>query len=376
MTSALEDLSDAGVSVWLDALSRRLIASGGLAKLVSRHRVAGVTTNPAIFQSAISGGAEYEGQVAELATRAVTAGEALRTITATDVRDAADVLLPVFRSPRGGRDGRVSIEVDPRIAHDTAATVAEARHLVWLVDRPNTYIKIPATDAGMPALTEAVAQGISVNVTLIFSVARYRQVAAAYLEGLERAADAGLDLSQIFSVASLFVSRMDTEVDSRLDALASPEARALRGTAALANARLVYEAFEEVFSGSRWDRLQGAGGSKQRPLWASTGVKNPVYDATKYVSGLIAPDTVATMPEATLHAVEKQGLVAGDTVRGAYDQARAGLQALDQLGISCTEVAQQLEDEGVRKFEASWNALLAEIDAQLTHGPRSKREAT
>ncbi|MFE7169830.1 transaldolase [Streptomyces sp. NPDC057616] len=365
MTSMLKDLSDAGVSVWLDTLSRGRIKSGSLSELIRSHRVVGVTTNPTIFRDAISHGVEYEAQMSELAVRGVSAEEAVRTVTATDVRDAADLLRPAFLVSTAGQDGRVSIEVDPHMAHDTTATIAEARHLTWLVDRLNTYIKIPATEAGLPAITETIAQGISVNVTLIFSLARYRQVAEAYVAGLEKARAGGLDLSQISSVASFFVSRMDTEVDRRLDALGTPEAGALRGRAAVANARLAYEAFEEAFSGERWNRLHRAGANKQRPLWASTGVKDKAYEATKYVSGLIAPDTVNTMPEATLLAVEAREHAAGRDLRSTYDEARADLEAIERLGISYAEVVQQLEDEGVAKFQESWDSLLTATEARL-----------
>jgi transaldolase len=365
MTSALKDLSSVGVSVWLDTLSRGRIMSGSLAELISSRYVVGVTTNPTIFRDAIAHGAEYGAQMSELAIRGVSAEEAVRTITASDVRDAADVLRPAFLASPAGQDGRVSIEVDPHMAHDTMATIAEARHLAWLVDRPNTYIKIPATEAGLPAITETIAQGISVNVTLIFSLARYRQVADAYLTGLEKACAAGLDLSQISSVASFFVSRMDTEVDRRLDALGTPEARALRGRAAVANARLAYEAFEEIFSSKRWNRLHRKQANKQRPLWASTGVKDNTYEATKYVAGLIAPDTVNTMPEPTLLAVEAQGLAARRDVRSTYDEAQADLEAIERLGIPYSEVVQQLEDEGIAKFQESWDSLLTATEARL-----------
>ncbi|GAA3898316.1 transaldolase [Streptomyces lannensis] len=375
MISALKCLSDTGVSIWLDTLSRERIASGSLAELASKRYVVGVTTNPTIFNDAISHGPEYESQMSELAARKVAAGEAVRTITATDVRSAADVLRPAFLSSASGQDGRVSIEVDPRLAHDTVATVADARHLAWLVDRPNIYIKIPATEAGLPAITEITAQGISVNVTLIFSVERYRLVADAYLSGLERAREAGKDLSQISSVASFFVSRMDTEVDRRLDALGTPEARTLRGRAAVANARLAYEAFEDIFSGQRWEELRQSGANKQRPLWASTGVKDSSYEPTKYVADLVAPDTVSTMPEATLLAVEDRGFTGGDSIRNTYDQARADLDALARLGVSYEEVVQLLEDEGVAKFQESWNALLATTEAQLTPRVHERLEA-
>ncbi|MER7742943.1 transaldolase [Streptomyces sp. NPDC096538] len=369
MTSALNNLSDVGVSVWLDTLSRDRIVSGGLAELIDNSCVVGVTTNPTIFSNAISQGAAYESQIADLANRGVTAEEAVRTITATDVRDAADILHPVFTASPNGQNGRVSIEVDPRFAYNTAATVAEARYLAWLVDRPNIYIKIPATEAGLPAITEAIAQGISVNVTLIFSLDRYQQVADAYLAGLEKARSAGLDLSEISSVASLFVSRMDTAIDKRLDALAAPETRTYRGKAAVANARLAYQAFEEAFSGERWERLHRAGANKQRPLWASTGVKDTAYEADKYVVGLIAPDTVSTMPEATLRAVGTREIDTTDSVHGTYAQARDDLDAIERLGIPYAEVVHQLETEGVEMFQASWSALIKTLETRL--GPPS-----
>src|SRR4051795_11003247 len=248
MTDALKRLSEEGVAIWLDDLSRKRITSGNLAELIDQQHVVGVTTNPTIFQKAISKGDGYDGQVSDLAAREVTVEEAIRMITTADVRDAADVLRPVFDAT-GGQDGRVSIEVDPRLAHNTAATIAEAKQLAWLVDRPNTFIKIPATQAGLPAITEVIGLGISVNVTLIFSLERYRAVMDAYLSGLEKAAKKGLDLSTIHSVASFFVSRVDSEIDKRLDGLSSPEASVLKGKAALANARLAYEAYEESFGG-------------------------------------------------------------------------------------------------------------------------------
>ncbi|AOR34996.1 transaldolase [Streptomyces fodineus] len=364
MTDALKRLSEEGVAIWLDDLSRKRITSGNLAELIDQQHVVGVTTNPTIFQKAISGGDGYEQQVTDLAARKVTVEEAIRMITTADVRDAADILRPVFDAT-GGQDGRVSIEVDPRLAHNTAATVAEAKQLAWLVDRPNTLIKIPATKAGLPAITEVIGLGISVNVTLIFSLERYREVMAAYLAGLEKAKERGLDLSLIRSVASFFVSRVDTEIDKRLDGIGTEEATALRGKAAVANARLAYQAYEEVFSSSRWNALENAGAHKQRPLWASTGVKDPAYPDTLYVTELVAPNTVNTMPEATLEATEEHGEISGDTIRGTYEQARADLDALEKLGISYDDVVQVLEDEGVEKFEASWNDLLKSTQAEL-----------
>jgi transaldolase len=361
---ALKRLSDEGVSIWLDDLSRERIASGNLAELIASRNVVGVTTNPSIFQAAIGSGEGYEEQLADLAVRGVAVDEAVRMMTTADVRAAADVLRPVYDAS-GGRDGRVSIEVDPRLAHDTRATVAEARQLAWLVDRPGVMIKIPATRAGLPAITEVIGEGISVNVTLIFSLERYREVMDAYLAGLEKAAARGLDLSAIHSVASFFVSRVDSEIDKRLTVLGTDEALALKGRAALANARLAYQAYEEVFSSDRWQALENAGAHKQRPLWASTGVKDPAYKDTLYVDELVAPGTVNTMPEATLEAVAGHGVITGDTVTGGYARARADLAAVERLGISYEEVVQQLEDEGVRKFETAWQDLLDAVAKAL-----------
>ncbi|MCC8337887.1 transaldolase [Streptomyces sp. R1] len=361
---ALQRLADQGVSVWLDDLSRRRIESGNLAELVRTKNVVGVTTNPSIFQAAIGSGEGYEEQLADLATRGVTVEEAVRMMTTADVRAAADVLREVYDAT-GGRDGRVSIEVDPRLAHDTRATVAEARQLAWLVDRPNVMIKIPATRAGLPAITEVVGAGISVNVTLIFSLERYREVMDAYLAGLEKARAAGIDLAGIHSVASFFVSRVDSEIDKRLSLLGTDEALGLRGKAALANARLAYEAYENVFAGDRFTALAGARANPQRPLWASTGVKDPAFRDTLYVEELVAPGTVNTMPEATLDATADHGEVRGDTVTGGYAQARADLTAVERLGVSYDEVVEQLEREGVAKFEAAWDDLLAAVTKSL-----------
>ncbi|MGV9253807.1 transaldolase [Streptomyces sp. NPDC003697] len=373
---ALKRLADEGVSIWLDDLSRGRITSGNLAELVESGSVVGVTTNPSIFQAAIGSGAGstasgaagnaggYDEQLADLAVRGVTAEEAVRMMTTADVRAAADVLRPVYDAT-GGRDGRVSIEVDPRLAHDTRATVAEARQLAWLVDRPNVMIKIPATREGLPAVTEVVGLGISVNVTLIFSLERYREVMDAYLAGLEKARAAGVDLSTVHSVASFFVSRVDSEVDKRLTLLGTDEALGLKGRAALANARLAYQAYEEVFAGERWLALASAGANAQRPLWASTGVKDPAYKDTLYVDELVAPGTVNTMPQATLDATADHGDIRGDTVTGGYEQARADLAAVEALGISYDEVVRQLEDEGVAKFEKAWQDLLVTVTKSL-----------
>ena len=362
---ALKRLSDEGVSIWLDDLSRKRIESGNLAELVDTKNVVGVTTNPSIFQAAIGSGEGYEQQLADLAVRKVTVEEAVRMMTTADVRAAADILRPVYDAT-GGQDGRVSIEVDPRLAHNTEATIAEAKQLSWLVDRPNVMIKIPATKAGLPAITEVIGEGISVNVTLIFSLERYREVMDAYLAGLEKAQAAGIDLATIHSVASFFVSRVDSEIDKRLTAIGTDEALALKGKAALANARLAYEAYEEVFSGDRWTALAGAQANKQRPLWASTGVKDPSYKDTLYVDELVAPGTVNTMPEATLNATADHGDIHGDTVTGGYAQARADLDAVERLGISYDVVVKQLEDEGVAKFEVAWQDLLDAVAKSLS----------
>ncbi|MBR8640562.1 transaldolase [Streptomyces tuirus] len=365
---ALKRLSDEGVAIWLDDLSRERITSGNLAELIEHRHVTGVTTNPTIFQQAIGYGGGYADRIHDMALRGVTVSEAVRMITAADVRDAADILRPVFDAT-GGRNGWVSIEVDPRFAHATDATTAEARHLTWLIDRPNTLIKIPATRAGLPAISEVIAAGISVNVTLIFSLERYREVMDAYLTGLEKAGQRGIDLGTIHSVASFFVSRLDAEVDKRLDALDSPEAKALRGKAAVANARLAYQAFEEVFGSAdgttvpsrRWHALREAGANQQRPLWASTGVKDPAYQDTVYVTELVAPGTVNTMPEATLEAMVDHGTVTGNTVTNTYEQARADLDAIRKLGISYARVVQALETEGIKKFQQSWDDLLSAV---------------
>ncbi|MFF4923188.1 transaldolase [Kitasatospora sp. NPDC001261] len=373
MTDALKRLSDEGVAIWLDDLSRKRLNSGNLAELVQNKHVVGVTTNPTIFQKAIAGSGDdsYDGQLRDLAVRKVTTDEAIRMITTSDVRDAADVLRPVYDASNG-RDGRVSIEVDPRLAHETATTVAEAKQLWWLVDRPNVFIKIPATKAGLPAIAEVIGKGISVNVTLIFSLERYKAVIDAYLTGLETAKAKGLDLSQIESVASFFVSRVDTEIDKRLDKIGG-EAKDLRSKAALANARLAYQAYEEVFGSvdgktagsARWAALDAAGAKPQRPLWASTGVKDPALPDTLYVTELVAPGTVNTMPEATLEATGDHGVVTGNTIVPNYADAKAVLDAIAAAGVDYDDVVQLLEDEGVEKFEQSWNELLDTVTASL-----------
>jgi transaldolase len=361
MSDNLKALSDEGVSIWLDDISRERLQSGNLAQLIKEKHVVGVTSNPTIFAKALSKGSAYDEQVRELAVRGVDLEEAVRSITTYDIRWAADVLRPVY-DRTDGVDGRVSIEVDPRLAHETEKTVAEAKALWWLVDRPNTFIKIPATLAGLPAITETLALGISVNVTLIFSLERYGQVIDAFFEGLEKARANGHDLSKIESVASFFVSRVDTEIDKRLDKLGETE---LKGKAGIANARLAYALFEEKFGTDRWTALKDAGARPQRPLWASTGVKNPDYSDTMYVDGLVAPQEVNTMPEATLDATADHGQITGNTIQSGYDEARRHLTALKEAGVDYDDVVRVLEEEGVEKFEASWKELLDTVKGEL-----------
>jgi transaldolase len=372
MTDPLRQLSDEGVAIWLDDMSRRRLTTDSLADLARDKHVVGVTTNPTIFQKAISDSDLYDRQLHDLAVRGVDVEEAVRMVTTFDVRWACDVLRPVHDAS-GGVDGRVSIEVDPRLAHETERTVAEARQLWWLVDRPNLFVKIPATEAGLPAIAQCLAEGISINVTLIFSLDRYRAVMDAFLEGLERARSAGRDLTELASVASFFVSRVDTEVDKRLEKLGSPEAADLRGKAAIANARLAFQAFEEVLASDRWASLAAAGAKPQRPLWASTGVKDPAYDDTQYVVELVARGIVNTMPEPTLDAVADHGVVRGDTIRGEYASATATMQALRDAGVDVDDVVQVLEDEGVEKFETSWNELLESTKAELERLAKEER---
>ena len=361
-------LADAGVSIWLDDLSRAILTDGTLEGLVADKGVVGVTTNPTIFAAALAKGDAYAEQVGQLAKDGADVERAVFEITTDDVRAACDLLRPIF-DRTDGEDGRVSIEVDPRLARDTTATVEMAKRLWATVDRPNVMIKIPATVEGLPAISEVIADGINVNVTLIFSLDRYRGVMNAYLTGLEQAREHGKELSTIHSVASFFVSRVDAEIDKRLDALtgeAAEQAKELRGKAGIANARLAYQAYEEVFSTPRWQNLADDGAHKQRPLWASTGVKDPAYPDTMYVTELVAPNTVNTMPGKTLDAVADHGTVTGDAVTGTYAQARQTLDDLERLGIGYTEVVEKLEDEGLQKFDVSWEELLASVDTALS----------
>ena len=362
--AVLSQLTAEGVSIWLDDISRDRLRTGNLADLMTNWEVRGVTSNPTIFAHAISQGDAYDQQLADLAISGVSVEEASRLITTYDIRWGCDVLRPVYDAS-DGVDGRVSLEVDPRLARETAKTIAEARTLWWMVDRPNLFIKIPATVQGLPAITACLAEGISVNVTLIFSLERYGQVIDAFMAGLEQAVAAGRDISRLASVASFFVSRVDTEVDSRLDKIGTPEAAALRGKAAIANARLAYELYEERIGTPRWQALLAAGAKVQRPLWASTSTKDPAFEDTMYVVELVAPDTVNTMPEATLRATADHAKLRGDTVRGTYDQSRQVFADLAALGISYDDVVQVLEDEGVDKFAVSWNEFLGTIQANM-----------
>ena len=364
MTDRLQELSAAGVAIWLDDLSRTRLTSGGLDQLRREKHMVGVTTNPTIFAKALSDADEYNWQLRDLALRGVGVEESVRLLTTYDVRWACDVMRPAYDAS-AGVDGRVSIEVDPRLAHDTDRTVAEAKALWWLVDRPNLFIKIPATEAGLGAITATLAEGISVNVTLIFGLDRYSAVMEAFLAGLEQAKANGHDLTKIASVASFFVSRVDSEVDKRLDAIGSAAALQLRGKAAVANAQLAYERYAEVFSSPRWQALADAGAHPQRPLWASTSTKNPDYRDVIYVEELIAPGTVNTMPEPVIHAYAEHGETRGDTITGSYDAARQVFADLDRVGIDFDDVIATLEREGVEKFEASWTELLDGVRKSL-----------
>ena len=362
MSESTQKLSDAGVSIWLDDLSRERLTSGNLAELIKTHNVVGVTTNPTIFAGALSKGAAYAEQMRELAAAGASVEEAVFAATCDDVRAACDVFAPVYKASNGF-DGRVSIEVDPRLARDAEGTAKMARELYERVGRENVMIKIPATQEGLRPIAETLAAGISVNVTLIFSLTRYREVINAYMLGLEQALENGKDLSTIHSVASFFVSRVDTEIDARLEA-AGGDAVQLKGKAGLANARLAYEVFEEMFSSQRWARLEAHGANVQRPLWASTGVKDPSLPDTLYVTGLVAPNTVNTMPEATLSAVADHGEITGNTIVPNYSESNNVLDAISAY-VSYPEVVEKLEVEGLSKFDVSWEELLQTVREAL-----------
>lgn len=362
----LTQLTDAGVSIWLDDLNRSRITSGNLADLTASRCVRGVTTNPTIFAKAItSESSAYADQMRSLAAAGVDADGAVRAMTTDDVRASCDILLPIWEAS-GGVDGRVSIEVDPRLAHDTRTTVTQAKELWAEVARPNVLIKIPATPEGLPAITEVLSEGISVNVTLIFSLERYAAVIDAWMTGLERAIARGHELSSIISVASFFVSRLDTAVDKQLDVMATPEASMLRGTAALASARCAWGIYVDALASSRWQTLHEQGAHPQRPLWASTGVKDPTFPDTRYVLGLVAPGCVNTMPEATLDAVADHGVFDGDTVTDTQAASREIWNRLEALGIHEDAVCAELETAGVASFAQSWTDLLTAVNAALT----------
>ena len=353
----IDELAEIGTATWLDDLSRDRITSGNLEEIRAAKSIVGVTTNPAIFAKAMSAGTAYDAQLAELKTAGTTVDEAVYSMSVKDVRDACDLFADVF-ARTDGRDGRVSIEVDPRFAADEQRTVEQAKELWRLVDRENVMIKIPATDESLPAITAALAEGISVNVTLIFSVDRYKQVIEAYKEGIRRAAEAGHDVSRIHSVASFFVSRMDTEVDKRLETIGTEEALALRGKAGIANARLAYQLFSDEFLSEVAAADLPTAANKQRPLWASTGVKNPEYPTTMYVTELAGPHTVNTMPEATIDAVLELGGLHGDTLTGFGSDAQEVFDRLEAVGIDMADVVSVLEREGVDKFVDAWQELL------------------
>jgi transaldolase len=362
MTDRLQQLSDAGVSIWLDDLSRERLETGNLADLMKNCHVVGVTSNPSIFQAALSEGERYDSQIRQLAGDGADTDTAVRIITTDDVRDACKVMRPAYDAS-DTVDGRVSIEVSPGLAHDTAGTVAEAADLWKTVGEPNLFIKIPGTEEGWPAITETLADGISVNVTLIFGLDQYRHVMEAFVAGLEKAKDNGHDLSKIHSVASFFVSRVDTEIDKRLDA--SGADASLKGRAGVANARLAFQAYEEFFAGERWAALEREGARKQRPLWASTGVKNPDYKDTMYVDDLVVENTVNTMPEKTLDAVADHGEIKGDQVRPFYADSAAVMDSLADAGIGYDDVIDVLIKEGVEKFVKAWDELLESVTEAL-----------
>ena len=361
--SPLQQLADHGQSVWIDYLSRDLIHSGELERMMREDAVVGVTSNPTIFQKAISHGSAYDEQLMELAGEP-DPKEVFIQLAARDVGDACDLLRRVW-DEGNGRDGYVSIEVDPDLAYETEATFAEAKRLHELIDRPNLLVKIPATQPGLPAIEDMIAHGRSINITLIFSLDRYKAVVEAYLRGLERLVAAGGDPTKVASVASFFVSRVDTEADRRLDAIGTEKALALRGKLAIANAKLAYQHFLEAFSGDRWDFLVSKGASKQRCLWASTSTKNPAYRDVLYVEELIGPETVNTMPQETIEAFQDHGRVEETLTRG-IDEARGLLDQLAAVGVDYDDVVETLEQEGVQKFADSFHELIEGIRSK--HG--------
>jgi transaldolase len=359
--SRLHQVSALGQSIWIDYLSRRLIKEGELERLMREDTVVGVTSNPTIFQKAISEGDAYDEQMREVLAEEDDAKEVFLKLAVKDVKDACDLLRSVWDEGEG-QDGYVSIEVDPSLAFDTDATIAEAQRLHELVDKPNCFVKIPATEAGLPAIEEMIARGRNINVTLIFSLQRYSEVVEAYLRGIERLVESGGNPSKVASVASFFVSRVDTEADRRLDEAGAPDD--LKGKLAVANAKLAYQRYKEIFSGSRWESLREKGATTQRCLWASTSTKNPDYRDVMYVEELIGPETVDTMPEETIVAFQDHGEVAL-TLEQDLDEAKRVFERVAEAGVDYDDVVAVLEQEGVQKFSASF--------AELMEGVRSKR---
>ncbi|MFQ5522380.1 MAG: transaldolase [Acidimicrobiia bacterium] len=360
-TSNLHGLAHAGVSVWCDQISREMLDTGELARLIADDAVTGVTSNPTIFAGAIVGSNDYADQIAELTAGGASTEEVVKSLMATDITRACDILAPVHAATEG-KDGFVSVEVSPTLAADTDATVVEAHEWTKQIDRPNLLVKVPATPEGIPAVRRLIGSGVSVNVTLIFSLQRYEEVIDAYLGGLEDLIEMEGNPSRVASVASFFVSRFDTEVDRRLDAIGTPEAEALKGKTAVANARAAYGVFLDHFEGPRYQRLAAKGARPQRPLWASTSTKNPAYSDLLYVENLVASNTVNTMPLKTIAAYQDHG----DPNPRSFDfdeidEARATLGQLEELGISYDEVVETLERDGVHKFAASWNELLEAV---------------
>jgi transaldolase len=359
--SRLQELSELGQSVWIDSLSREMLETGELERLIREDAVSGVTSNPTIFQKALAEGEWYDPQLRELA-RIDDASEVFVRLAERDISGACDLLRPIY-DRTSGDDGYVSMEVDPRLANETAATLEQALRLHREIGRPNLLVKIPATKPGLPAIEDAIAGGHSINITLIFSLERYAEVVEAYLRGLERLLEAGGELSRVASVASFFVSRVDTEADKRLEAIGTEEALALRGKLAVANAKLAYDHFLQRFSGERWQRLRARGARVQRCLWASTSTKNPSYPDTIYVDELIGPDTVNTMPIETVRAFQDHGSVRPTLTEG-MDEARRLLERFAAVGVDYGDVVELLEREGVEKFADSFAALREGIEAK------------
>lgn len=366
--SNLHLLRTAGVSPWSDQISRRMLTDGELARRIEEDAITGVTSNPSIFSKAIVGSDDYDTEVTEMAARGASADEIVGALMTADIQQGCDLLRPVYERTHG-RDGFVSVEVTPTLAHDTEATIAEAREWWKRVDRPNLLVKVPATESGLPAIEKLIGEGISVNITLIFSLERYRAVMEAYLSGIETYISHGGDPTGVASVASFFVSRMDTEVDTRLEAIGTEPALALRGKTAVANARLAYRAFLDTFAGERWQSLVSAGARLQKPLWASTSAKNPDYPDTIYVDQLVAPHTVNTMPVETIEAYQDHGPPPVAFGPEEMAEARATLDAMAEVGVDYDDVMDTLESEGVDKFTDSWDEVLADVEtARAQHG--------